>query len=204
MGLLASSYKDKLEPKAQDLIKTAEDAARRAQTLISSLLDYARVEAEEKKSQTVDMKALVHQVLLDLRRQVEESSVEVICEPLPKITGDKLQLGRLFQNLISNAIKFRSEKPLKIHISARQESEAWIFQVKDNGSGFEPKDKDRIFDMFKRLHGREISGVGIGLATCKKIVERHHGKIWAESGRGNGTAFYFLIPKPAGHPKLAD
>jgi len=196
MDLLASGYKGQLEPKAQEYIEIAKNSATRAQELIRSLLHYAKMDSEEKVRETVDVKSLVSQVLADLRCQVEDSSAEIICDPLPTIIGDKLQLGRVFQNLISNAIKYRREEPLKIHISARQENAAWIFKVNDNGSGFDSKYNDRIFDMFQRLHGREIAGVGIGLAACKKIVERHGGKIWAESEKGKGTSFYFSIPEP--------
>ncbi len=202
MGILGTSYKNKLEPKAQELIKITEDAAMRAQGLISSLLDYARVDTEKKDMETVDVKSIVKQVLLDLRSQVEESDLEIACGPLPEIKGEALHLTRLFQNLISNAIKYRSPRPLKVHISASKENTDWIFQIKDNGIGFEPKEKARIFKMFKRLQGWEISGTGIGLATCKKIVERHGGKIWAESEPGKGTSFYFSIPdQPLPPPK---
>ena len=194
LGLLTSGYKNKLDPKARELIKITEDAAGRAQNLISSLLDYARVDTEKRTLETVDVKSVVRQVLLDLRSQVEESSAEIICDPLPKITGDRLHLTRLFQNLISNAVKYRSDRPLKIQISARKENTDWIFQVRDNGVGFDSKEKTRIFEMFKRLHSWEVSGVGIGLAICKKIVERHGGKIGAESEPGKGSSFYFSIP----------
>lgn len=194
MGLLASGYKDKLEPKAQELIKIAGDAAGRAQELIRSLLDYARIDTGERQSESVDLKTVLTQVLLDLREKIEESSMEISCDPLPKIMGDPLHLARLFQNLISNAIKYRSERPLKVYIAVTKTGEEWIFQIKDNGMGFDPKNKELVFEMFRRLHGREVSGIGIGLSTCKKIVERHGGKIWAESEPGKGTSFYFSLP----------
>lgn len=195
MALLTSSFSDKLEPKAQEMIRIAKDAADQAQNLIRSLLDYARIDAEENAFETVEVKSVVRHVLSDLRHQIEESSGEIICEPLPKIWCDPLHLTRLFQNLISNSVKYRSKQPLKIHISARKEKADWIFQIKDNGTGFNPKDKVRIFEMFKRVHSREIAGVGIGLAICKRIVERHGGKIWAESVPGQGSSFYFSIPE---------
>ncbi len=199
MHLLSTSYKDKLEPKAQELIKISEDAAARAQNLISSLLDYARIDTGERRFERVDLKAVVRQVLLDIRVQIEESAAEITCDPLPTITGEPVHLARLFQNLISNAIKYRSERPLKIHIAARKEPAEWVFELKDNGMGFDPKHKERIFGMFNRLHDREISGVGIGLATCKKIVDHHSGRIWAESEPGRGTTFYFSIPHKRVH-----
>ncbi len=203
MSLLVSRYKDKLEHKAQEFIKIAEDASGRAQDLIRSLLDYARVDNVETAWETVDLKLVVVQVLSDLRSEVENSSAEIVCGPLPKITGVRLHLTRLFMNLISNAIKYRSEQPLKIYISARKEKTDWIFQIKDNGVGFDPKEKVRIFDMFRRLQRREISGVGIGLAICKKIVERHGGKMWAESELGKGASFYFSIPERPVDPEKA-
>ena len=162
------------------------------------LSDRALSETEEESLETVDMKLTVHQVLASLSQQVKESAAEVICEALPKVVGDKFQLARLFQNLISNAIKYRSKRPLKIRISAREENAGWVFRVKDNGLGFHPKEIDHIFNMFTRLHGREISGSGIGLAACKKIVELHGGKIGAESQIGKGSTFYFSIPAPVG------
>lgn len=200
MGLLATSYKNKLEPKAMELVKITEDAAVRAQTLISSLLDYAKVDNDKRVMEIVDVKSVVKQVLLDLRTQVEETSAEIICDPLPKIRGNALHLTRLFQNLISNAIKYRSQRPLKIEILARKEDANWTFQIKDNGTGFDPKENGRIFEMFKRLQGYEVSGVGIGLAICKKIVQYHGGKIWAESELGSGSSFYFSIPDQSAPP----
>jgi len=200
MGLLVSGYKDDLDPKAQELIKITEDAAGRAQNLIRSLLDFARVDTERKNLERVDVKEVVREVLLGQRNEGEESSAEVVCDSLPAIMADPLHLTRLFQNLIANAIKYRSERPLKIQISARKENTDWIFQVKDNGRGFDPKEKSHVFEMFKRLQGFEVSGAGIGLAICKKIVERHGGKIWAESELDRGSTFYFSIPDQAASP----
>lgn len=195
MGLLAKGYKDQLDPQAQEYIKIAEETAVRAQNLIRSLLSYAKIDTEKKNRNSVKMNAIVEQALIDMRSQIDESCAKFICGVLPEISGDEIQLRRLMQNLISNAVKYRSERPLEVSISAEENDSAWIFKVSDNGLGFDPKDKENIFDMFKRLHGESIPGVGIGLATCKKIMERHEGKIWAESEKGKGTVFYFSIPK---------
>jgi light-regulated signal transduction histidine kinase (bacteriophytochrome) len=132
-----------------------------------------------------------------LQTSIEQSGATVTHDSLPSVTADATQLARVFQNLISNAIKFRGEHPLEIHVGAeRQDNSVWLFSVRDNGIGIEPQYIERIFLIFQRLHNRdEYPGAGIGLAVCKRIVERHGGQAWVESQPGQGSTFYFTIPE---------
>ena len=130
-----------------------------------------------------------------LQKAIRESGIEVTHEPLPTVRGDAVQLGQVLQNLLSNAIKFRSAEPPRVHISARQEETHWLFSVRDNGIGLDPQHAERIFVIFQRLHPRgAYPGTGVGLAICKKIVERHSGRIWVESRPGEGATFCFTLP----------
>jgi len=142
-----------------------------------------------------DSSAVLVQVLADLKVAIEEAGATVTSTPLPLVMADSTQLGQLFQNLIGNALKFRSAELPRIHLSANCNGKEWIFSVSDNGIGIEPHYVERIFVIFQRLHGKdEYPGTGIGLAICKKIVERHGGRIWVESQPGRGSAFYFALP----------
>jgi light-regulated signal transduction histidine kinase (bacteriophytochrome) len=130
-----------------------------------------------------------------LQLAIEESGAEVTAGPLPTVIGDEIQLVQVFQNLISNAIKFRSERPIRVQVGAERAEGEWQFWVRDNGIGIEPEYAERLFLLFQRLHrGKEYPGTGIGLAICKKIVERHGGRIWVESEPGKGSTFYFALP----------
>jgi light-regulated signal transduction histidine kinase (bacteriophytochrome) len=142
-----------------------------------------------------DVESIYNQVLINLEISIKENNAVITHDPLPKVMADDTQLSQVFQNLISNAIKFRGEDNPKIHIAAVREINQWLFSVQDNGIGIDPKHKDRIFEVFKRLHKRrDYPGTGIGLSICKKIIERHGGNIWVESELGNGSVFYFTIP----------
>ena len=137
----------------------------------------------------------MNQVLSNLKVIIKENKATVSHDPLPEVMADSTQLVQVFQNLILNGIKFHSEEAPKIHISAEKKANEWIFSVQDNGIGIDPQYSKRIFEIFKRLHTREkYSGTGIGLAICKKIVERHGGRIWVESELGKGSTFYFTLP----------
>ena len=137
---------------------------------------------------------ILERTLGDLSLALEEAGAVATHDPLPTLTADATQLGQVFQNLIANAIKFRGEAPLRVHISAEQKDGAWEFAVGDNGIGIEPQYADRIFVIFERLHTREeYPGTGIGLSVCKRIAERHGGRIWVESAPGEGATFYFTI-----------
>ena len=214
--LLAKRYQDKLDADANEFIGYAVDGANRMQKMINDLLSYSRVGTRGKLFETVDCTAILNQALTNLKIAIEESSAVITHDPLPAMTGDESQLVQLFQNLIDNAIKFRGKETPHIHISATHESrktmddgretidqlrtqlselkEGWVFSVRDNGIAIDPQDKERIFTIFQRLHGRDYSGTGIGLSICKRIVERYGGKIWVESEPEKGSTFYFTIP----------
>ena len=193
--LLAKRYKDKLDTDAQEFINYAVDGATRMQTLISDLLTYARVGTQGKPLEPTDSEALFKRVLENLRIAIEESGASISHDPLPMVMGDPQQLGQLLQNLLTNAIKFRSEQPPQVKISAEVNGNEWEISFRDNGIGIAQEHADRIFIIFQRLHTKsEYAGTGIGLAICKKIVERHGGRIWVEPSPGGGSTFCFTIP----------
>ncbi|MEO0107647.1 MAG: PAS domain S-box protein [candidate division WOR-3 bacterium] len=193
--LLAKRYKGKLDKDADEFIAFAVDGATRMQALINGLLEYARVGTRGKEPVPVDSEEVLRGVLRNLEILIGENNVRVTHDPLPMVRADRVQLGQLLQNLIANAIKFRGSAPPEIHISARQEDGFWQFQVKDNGIGIAKEHYDRIFQIFQRLHTRDkYPGTGIGLAVCKRIVERHGGRIWVESQPGKGSSFFFTLP----------
>ncbi len=139
----------------------------------------------------------MNQVLSNLELYIKENKATVSHDPLPEVMADSTQLAQVFQNLIINGIKFHGEEAPKIHISAEKKANEWVFSVKDNGIGIDPQYSEKIFEVFKRLHNKEeYPGTGIGLAICKKIVERHGGHIWVESELGKGSTFYFTLPIP--------
>jgi PAS domain S-box-containing protein len=194
--LLARRYKGQLDADADEFIEYAVDGANRMQVLINDLLHYSRVGTRGKQLAPTDTKAVFDAAYDNLRRAIEESGAEVTSGELPIVRGDDVQLGQLFQNLIGNAIKFCGEAPPEVRVEAEWRDGEWRFSVSDNGIGIEPEYRERIFVIFQRLHGRtEYSGTGIGLAVCKKIVERHGGKIWVESEPGEGSTFYFTLQR---------
>jgi len=194
--LLEKRYKGKLDEKADEYIDYVVDDVMRMQMLIKDLLQYSRVSAKGKVFSPANCSVVLEQALSNIRIALEESGAAVTYDLLPTVMGDEGQLISLFQNLIGNAIKFRSLEPLKIHVSAKREDNEWIFSVRDTGIGIDPKQAERIFVIFQRLHTRQdYPGTGIGLAICKRIVERHGGRIWVESQPGSGATFYFTIPE---------
>lgn len=194
--LLERQYKDKLDENAHEYIKYAVDGAKRMQKLINDLLAYSRVTTRGESFTQIDAKEIVNQVLFNLEIAIEENDAQVVVDPLPKIYADPSQMNQLFQNLIGNAIKYRSKEAPHIHISAQKGEDEWIFQVSDNGIGISPEYYQRIFQIFQRLHEMHVyTGTGVGLAICKKIVERHGGRIWLESEVGKGSKFYFSIAR---------
>ena len=196
LQLIASRYHDKLDADANQFIEFAVDGAKRMQALINDLLTYSRIGTRVEPFASVDCTALLKTVLRSLQVAIEESAAQISCDPLPSVIGDATQLAQLFQNLIANAIKFRRSQAPAIHIGVEEKNGAWQFSVQDNGIGIAPEYFDRIFVLFQRLHGRAAyPGTGMGLAICKKIVERHGGTIWLKSEAGSGSTFFFIIPR---------
>jgi PAS domain S-box-containing protein len=199
LQLLERRYKNKLDANADEFIAYAVDGASRMQTLINDLLAYSRVGTRGQPFRIVNTSAILSDVLANLKIAIEESSAVVTYDALPNLIGDASQLSQLFQNLIGNAIKFRGEVLPQIHIGVEYKDGQWLFSVRDNGIGIDPQYRDRIFLIFQRLHNRtKYSGTGIGLAICKKIVERHGGNLWVESPPIQGSTFYFTIANKAG------
>jgi PAS domain S-box-containing protein len=193
--LLARRYEGKLDSDADEFIGFAVDGAVRMWKLINDLLTYSRVGMRGKELEPTDSEAALSQSVNDLKVTIEENRALVTHDPLPMVMADRSQLGQLFQNLIGNAIKFRGNEPPRVHISASRNGNGWTFSVRDNGIGIAAEYSERIFIIFQRLHSRqEYAGTGIGLAICKKIVERHGGHIWVESEVGKGATFYFILP----------
>ena len=194
--LLAERYENQLDDKAKKFIHYAVDGAVRMQLLINDLLVFSRVGTKGKPLEPVDAHAVLGEAIKNLKMSIDEAKALVTNEELPTVRVDASQLAQVFQNLISNALKFRGEKPPHIHISSKDNKQEWLFSVKDNGIGIEPQYTEKVFVIFQRLHTKaEYPGSGIGLAICKKIVERHGGRIWFESEFGQGATFFFTIPK---------
>jgi len=194
--LLARRYRGRLDADADEFIAYAVDGANRMQKLINDLLEYSRVGTRGRELASVDASAALEAALANLRVAIDHSGAKVEVRDLPSaVMGDQTQLVQLFQNLIANAIKFGGERPVEVEVGASRRGGKWLFWVKDNGIGIEEQYAERIFKIFQRLHAKgEYAGTGIGLAVCKKIVERHGGRIWAESeGVGQGTTFYFTL-----------
>jgi predicted ATPase/signal transduction histidine kinase len=193
--MLAKRYQGKLDEKADIYIGFAVEGAMRMQQLIQDLLTYSRVGRHQLKRETTDCNLVVNKVLKDLQIIIKETQAAIAFDSLPTISADTAQITLLFQNLISNSLKYRSEASPQISITASQQEATWLFQVCDNGIGIDPQYTEQIFNIFERLHPQdEYPGTGLGLAICQKIVERHGGKIWVESELGKGASFYFELP----------
>ena len=194
--LLEQRYAGQLDDDAEEFIGFIVDGARRMQGLIDDLLSYSRAGTKGRDFEMVDSDAILDKALQNLKAALDRNDAVIERGPLPKVCADEVQVLQLFQNLIGNAVKFRAEAPLRIAVTAEDQGGAWCFAVTDNGIGIEPKFAKRIFLVFQRLHTREaIEGSGIGLSICKKIVERHGGRIWVEPAPGGGSRFCFTLPK---------
>lgn len=195
MNLLQSRYQGRLDSQADEYIGFAVDGANRMHQLISDLLTYSRATARGMLSERVSVQAVLDTAIANLQVMIVESCAKITHDLLPEVMANKTQITQLLMNLLSNAIKFRGPDPPQIHLSARQEGDKLVFSVRDNGIGMDPSSFEKIFQVFKRLHGHDkYPGSGIGLAICKRIVENHGGSIWLESQRGHGTTFFFTLP----------
>jgi len=193
--LLARRYQGQLDEKGDKYISYITGGATRMQGLINDLLTYSRVSTRGKKFTSTSAETVLESALSNLQVATRESGAQVTHDPLPFIKADPTQMLQLFQNLVGNAVKFRGELAPKVHVSVKEDGDRWLFRVRDNGIGLDMKQAERIFQVFQRLHPRgEYPGTGIGLAVCRRIVERHGGRIWVESEPGKGSTFFFTIP----------
>lgn len=184
-----------LDDETRQWVRFAADGARRMQALVNDLLTYSRVTTQGKPFVSTDMAEVVDRAVGNLESAIREADAKIARDEMPTVSGDAVQLVRLLQNLLSNAIKFRGPQPPQVHVSAARDGDSWIFSVRDNGIGIEPKYRNQVFEVFKRLHPwDEYAGTGIGLGVCRKVVDRHGGRIWVESEPGCGSIFRFTIP----------
>ncbi len=194
VGLLDRRYRGRLDSDADDFIEFAVDGARRMQALLNGLLDLSRVGTRGRELEPTESGAALKDSLINLEQAIAEAGAEVVHDPVPTVLGDRIQLTQLFQNLVSNAVKFNTSGRPRVTVTAQRAGSMWEFAVADNGIGIDPAHFDRIFQVFQRLHTRDTyEGTGIGLSVCRKIVERHGGTIWPESTRGQGTTFRFTL-----------
>jgi light-regulated signal transduction histidine kinase (bacteriophytochrome) len=202
LNLLNKRYERKLDAEGERFIQRTVENVKRMQALINDLLAYSRLNTRAKPFAPTDCNEVLQEVLEMLHPAIEESAAVVTQGELPTVMADKVQIIQLLQNLIGNAIKFRNEKPPRIRVEAQPSGRSWSFTVSDNGIGIDPQYGERIFLIFQRLHTLDqYPGTGMGLAICKKIVERHGGRIWVEARSGEGATFHFTIPERGGNPK---
>lgn len=195
LEMLSRRYKGQLDSDADEFIGYAVDGVDRLQRMIDDLLALSRVGTKGEPFRRIDCNVVLNEIISNLKVAIETNDAIITSDRLPTVIGDELQLSQLFQNLLGNAMKFRSEAAPKIHVSAERRPGEWVFSVRDNGIGIDPQHFERVFVVFQRLHSRDkYPGTGIGLAICRKIAERHGGRIWVESQPGKGSTFYFSIP----------
>lgn len=199
LQLIEKNYKGKLDKEADEFIGYAVEGAINIRNLINDLLIYSRIGTHTGNFKPVDSEDVLSHALINLKLVIQENEAVITHDQLPVVIADQTQLLQLFQNLIDNAVKFRAKEAPRVHISCRRDNSNWVFSVQDNGIGIAPEYFSRIFQIFQRLHARrEYQGTGIGLAVCKRIVERNGGKIWVESASRKGANFFFTIPLKEG------
>jgi light-regulated signal transduction histidine kinase (bacteriophytochrome) len=200
LQLLQRRYEHQLDSDAHEFIQFAVDGATRMQEMVNDLLAYSRIERKTGKFEDVNTEDILKQITFDSRLLIEENNADISYDNLPVVRADYPQMVQVFQNLLSNSIKYNDQERPKIHISAEKRDNDWVFKVEDNGIGIDPKHGERVFKIFQRLHARdEYDGTGIGLAIVKRIIERHGGVIWYDSQPGQGATFYFNIPGDVKH-----
>ena len=202
--LIAVRYQGRLDPDADEFISHIVGGAHRMSRLVEDLLTFAQLSTRPTVLSSHAAQTILETALFNLAAKIKESGAKITYDPLPQVMADQMQIVQVFQNLISNAIKYRSNQPPHIHISAQPDGSNWVFSVRDNGIGFKQEYADRIFGLFKRLHGREVPGTGIGLANCRKIMERHGARIWAVSEEGKGATFFFNLAAAAASQPIAE
>lgn len=195
LQLIEKRHLGSLDEKGRSFVLASLRATERMQTLIDDLLQYSRVGTRGHPFERVDANAAFEDAVQALQVAIEETGAVVESAPLPVVHGDRVQISQVFQNLIANALKFHGEGPPHVRVAASRERGSWRFDVVDDGIGIDPKDRDRLFTIFQRLHGEAYPGTGIGLALCRRIVERHGGSIWVDSQPGRGSEFHFTIPE---------
>jgi signal transduction histidine kinase len=194
LQLIEQRYQEDLDEEAEEFLQFAIDGADRMRDMIEGLLEYSRVDTKGSPLEPTDLDAVLEEAIADLHVKIEEHDAEITAESLPQVLGDDDQLRQVFQNLLNNAIDYSGDGAPRIHISAERRGREWQITIEDGGVGIDADDQARIFDLFQRLHSHdEHAGSGIGLALCKRIVERHNGRIWVESELGNGSAFTFTL-----------
>ena len=195
LQIISMDYGDKLDDVAKDYIARAVGASERLHKMIDDLLSFSRLETKKKEFARVDLTDVMTTVKNDLEKSIAEHRATITVEPLPEVLADNQQMTILFRNLVDNGVKFHGKDPPVVRITTQRKEDEWVFSVQDNGIGIEPTNYSKIFGMFTRLHPwKEYPGNGIGLSMCKKIVERHGGRIWVESVMGEGTSFFFTLP----------
>ncbi len=199
VDLLGSTYGDTLDARGRDWLARTSKSVEHLQALIGDLLEYSRVEAEPRALEKVSMRDVLDRAISLLEGAVQDAHATITADDLPEVTGDRTQLVQLLLNLVGNAIKYRSAEAPRVHVVAQDRGEEWQFEVRDNGIGIATQYQQQVFEVFKRLHNhKEYPGTGIGLAICRRVVDRHGGKIWVESRPGEGSAFFFTIAKSGG------
>uniref|UniRef100_A0A7D5H597 histidine kinase n=1 Tax=Natrinema halophilum TaxID=1699371 RepID=A0A7D5H597_9EURY len=195
LQLLEKRYSDAFDEDGEEFLAYAVDGSERMRDMIDALLEYSRIETRGDPFEPIDLNAVHDDVLADLQLQIEESDAEITADDLPCVEGDSSQLRQLFQNLLGNAITYSGDESPRVYVSAERRGGKCVISVEDEGIGIDPADHERVFTIFDRLHSREeYDGMGIGLALCERIVERHDGKTWVESEPGEGATFSFTLP----------
>jgi light-regulated signal transduction histidine kinase (bacteriophytochrome) len=193
---LSDSSRDKLTDEEESYLDRAASGAVRVQEMVDAVLSYARVDSRGGEFASVDLADVFEEVKSGLWKEITCAKAEITSEKLPVVAADRPQMEQLLQNLVANALKFSDKAPAKVHVGVEERGDEWQISVRDNGIGLDPEAADRVFVMFQRLHTeKEYPGTGIGLAICKRIVERHGGRIWVESVPNRGSTFFFTIPK---------
>jgi light-regulated signal transduction histidine kinase (bacteriophytochrome) len=198
--MLQRKYGGELDAETDQYVGFIVGGAKRMEMLLKDLLTYSQTGANMGPAEPIDWEPVMRKVLLNLQASIDQSGAVVSWESLPTVQAHEVRLVQLLQNIVGNAIKYRSEQPPKIRIAAERRDADWLFVVEDNGIGIEPEYAPQIFGIFKRLHGQTYPGTGIGLAICQRIVERYGGRIWVESKPGEGSRFFFTLPPAAGRP----